>query len=275
MKTRVIKMSAELKNKIVKILFFSLLLGLLAVEITHAIWKYNDDLYLCMSRFIGGTCCIVFMADFSITKILKPTGNKKLIPLLLALPGFIIAVNNFPFVSFFANDCGINFNLSSIITFAVICLGTGFFEEMAFRGCAFTLLLKSRTQSKSKIFLAIFLSSVVFGAVHFVNIFFGASPMSVILQIGYSALIGALCSMVLLLTGNIWLCVLLHSIYNFCGGLVDRVGYGVLWTSEQMSFTAIIAVIVAVYFVVLFVKLPTSYADNLFDDKIIKKSKAE
>ena len=125
-------------------------------------------------------------------------------------------------------------------------------------------LLKNRTQSKAKIFLAIFLSSVVFGAIHFVNVFFGASLISVVLQIGYSALIGALCSMVLLLSGNIWLCVLLHAAYNICGGIISDYGIGIQWTSAEIVFTAVVSVIVALYFVILFIKMPISLADRLF-----------
>ena len=143
------------KSKIIRILFFAFLAGLLIVEITYSILQYSEDMYLLMSRFIGGGACIVFMVDFSMTKILKPTGNKKMLLWLLAIPGFIIAINNFPFVSFFSDNCGIVANWESIIVFALICIGTGFFEEMAFRGCAFMLILKSRTQSRMKIFIAI------------------------------------------------------------------------------------------------------------------------
>ena len=262
-------MKTETKSKIIRIFFFALLAGLLVVELTYSMLRYSEDLYLLMSRFLGGFACIVFMVDFSITKILNPRGNRKLLPLLLVVPGFVIAINNFPFVALLSGDLIMNATATTVLITALTCIGTGFFEEMAFRGCAFTLLLKKRTQSRAKIFLAIVLSSVVFGAIHFVNIFFGASPVGVLLQIGYSALIGALCSMVLLLTGNIWLCVLLHSIYNFCGKIA------VCWTVSQMIFTAVVAVLVAVYFVVLFFKMPISLADDLFDSKNTKNQKAE
>ena len=260
-------MKIEKRNFLVKIFFIFFLALLVAIEISHATLKFDDDLYLLLSRLAGGGSCLVFMVEFDFTKILSPIGNKKPLVWLLTLPGFIIAINNFPFVSFFAGDCKVEAEFSSILYFALICVGVGFFEEMAFRGCAFMFLLKNRTQSKAKIFLAIFLSSVVFGVIHFVNVFFGASLISVVLQIGYSALIGALCSMVMLLTGNIWLCVALHATYNFCGGLIDGYGVGTQWTSAEIIFTAIVAVIVAIYFVIVFVKMPSEYAKSLFKDK--------
>ena len=261
-------MNTKTKSRIIRIFFFALLAGLLAVELTYSMMHYNEDLYFLMSRFLGGFACVVFMVDFSITKVLNPFGNKKLIPLLLIIPGFVIAINNFPFVALFSGDLVMNATSTTIIVTALTCIGTGFFEEMAFRGCAFMLLLKKRTQSRVQIFLAILLSSAVFGAIHLVNILFGASPGGVLLQIGYSALIGALCSMVLLLTGNIWLCVALHALYNFCGKIA------VCWTVPQMIFTAIVAVVVAVYFVILFFKMPICLADDLFD-KNKKNQEAE
>ena len=260
-------MRVERKSVIIKSLFVAFLVFLLVVEVAHAVWGFNDDIYLLLGRIIGGGACVLFMAEFSFTKIFSPLGNKRAPLYLLTLPAFAIAINNFPFISFFSGDCRIDAEPTQLIFFALICLGVGFFEEMAFRGCAFMLLLKNRTKSRSKIFLAIFLSSVVFGLIHFVNLFFGASPLAVLLQIGYSALIGALCSMVLLLTGNIWLCVLLHAIYNFGGGLVDGYGSGIQWTTSEIIFTAALAVIVAAYFVVLFFKMPTSLADGLFENE--------
>ena len=259
-------MKAKEKGFIVKAVFITFLIILVAIEIAHAIWSFDDDLYLMLSRFAGGGACIAFMIEFSFTRVFFPLGNKKIPFWLFTIPAFFIAVNNFPFVSFFAGDCSLNTDLNSILFFELLCVSVGFFEEMAFRGCVFMLVLKSRTKSKGKIFLAIFLSSVVFGLVHFINVFFGASPLSVLLQIGYSALIGALCSVVLLLTRNIWLCVILHASYNFCGGLIERFGVGTQWTVEEMIFTAIVAVVVAMYFIVLFLKMPIRLADELFEN---------
>ena len=267
-------MTANTRARVIKILFVVALAALLAIEAIRAVFGFNDELYMLLSRFVGGGACLLFMVDFSFTRILYPLGNKRVSMLLLTIPGFLIAINNFPFISYFSGDCKITAKPSSIALYALICLGVGFFEELAFRGCAFMLLLKKRTLGRGKIFLAIFLSSVVFGLVHLVNLFFGASLVSVLLQIGYSALIGALCSMVLLLTRNIWLCVILHASYNFFGGIISNYGSGVQWTLSEILFTAAIAVIVGVYFLVLFFKMPTRLAGELFnfDDKCEEKA---
>ena len=267
-------MKSKKKSLIVKI-FFAVFLGLLlAIEVIYRVYPFDKELYMLLSRFVGGGACLLFMIEFSFTRILSPIGNKKPLLWLLTIPGFIIAINNFPFVSFFAGDCQVKSDAGSLLFYALICLGTGFFEEMAFRGCAFMLVLKGRTQSKKQIFLAIFLSSVVFGFIHIVNIF-SSGPIAVILQIGYSALIGALCSMILLLTQNIWLCVILHATYNFCGGLIDSYGIGTQWTLPEIIFTAVVSVVVAIYFFILFFKMPTRFAEDLFLQKKKEALKAE
>ena len=265
------KRKLDKKSLIIKIFFVVALLMLAAIEVVYALKPFDKNIYLLMSRFVGGGACLLFMIEFSFTRVLFPLGNKKLSLLLLALPAFVIAINNFPFVSFFAKDCALDADIASILYYALICLGVGFFEEMAFRGCAFMLLLEKRTKSKGKIFLAIFLSSVVFGLIHAFNIVAGASPVAVLLQIGYSALIGALCSVVLLLTRNIWLCVLLHASYNFCGGLISEYGSGTQWTLSEIIFTAVVSVAVGVYVLVVFLKMPTTLAEDLVGKKEAKK----
>ena len=268
-------MTAKSKARVIKILFVISLVALLLIEVLRATLDFDDQIYLLLSRFAGGAACLLFMVDFSFTRVLFPLGNKKILLLLLTIPGFLIAINNFPFVSYLAGDCKITASAESIALYALICLGVGFFEELAFRGCAFMLVLKNRTQSRGKIFLAIFLSSVVFGLIHFVNFFFGASIFSVALQICYSALIGALCSMVLLLTRNIWLCVILHATYNFCGGIIESYGSGTQWTLPEIIFTTVMAIIVGVYFLVVFLRMPTSLARDLFLSDIAHNKEAE
>jgi hypothetical protein len=88
-------MRAERKSLIIKVLFALFLLFLLAVEAARAIWKLDEDLYLLLSRFVGGGACLLFMIEFSFTKILSPIGNKKPLLWLFVIPGFIIAINNF------------------------------------------------------------------------------------------------------------------------------------------------------------------------------------
>ena len=261
------KISSSVIRKVLLMLF---VLALLAVEIAFRVLEISAptelNAYNAAVRFIGGAVCIIFMYEFSFNYVLDLRGNRRRIALLAILPAFVVAVNNFPFVSFLSGDCTIKAGTVEILVYALFCLSVGFFEELAFRGCVLMFLLRKRCETKWEIFAAIFLSSVVFGLIHLVNLF-TSSPAAVLLQIGYSALIGGLCSLVLLTTGNIWVCVALHSIYNFAGGIVPEFGSGAIWTAPEVTLTAVLAIIVTVYSVWLFIKLPVSRAKELYKNE--------
>ena len=118
--------------------------------------------------------------------------------------------------------------------------------------------------SRKGIFLATIYSGAVFGLMHLINLFEGAGIGSVILQIGYSFLIGAMCSVVLVKTRNIWLCVALHAIYDFCGFLVPELGQGIIWDMVTVIITAILAVATFVYMLYVFFKTDLSAADGIY-----------
>ncbi len=252
-----------------RILLFACAAAIVGVEIAFRAFipltQTLNTVYQTLSRTLGGLACVIFMLEFSFGKIMHPLGNKRWLGILAVLPAFVIAINNFPFIALATGDCSFNVDLPTALLFAVFCLSIGFFEEMAFRGCALMFLLRKRHNTRLGIFVAILLSSVVFGLVHLVNLF-ETSPIAVLLQIGYSALIGALCSVVLLVTHNIWLCVLLHGLYNFAGNVI-----AVTWTNAQMIFTAAVAVPVTIYTVWLFFRIPVESVGLMFEQKAEEK----
>ncbi len=260
-------LTAQMLRKVLLALF---VIMLLVFEIGYRVLEPEgyvaEILYLSSTRFIGGAVCLIFMLEFSFSTVMHPLGNRSLWAVISILPAFVVAINNFPFVSFIAGDCTLVGEIADILLFAMFCLSVGFFEEITFRGCVLMYLLKKRNTSKKGIFMAIFWSSVVFGLVHMVN-FVTDSPIAVILQIGYSTLIGALCSLVLLATKNVWLCVFLHATYNFVGNVIPRLGEGVMWTFGQVILTATVALAVTAYSIWFFFKMPTSRAAELYERK--------
>jgi membrane protease YdiL (CAAX protease family) len=124
-------------------------------------------------------------------------------------------------------------------------------------------ILKKKPQSKLWAFISIALSSVVFGLVHLLNLL-ESSPAAVLMQIGYSALIGAMCAVVLMKTANIWLCVLLHALFDFCGAIVPTLGQGRIWDPFTVILTVVVAVLVTVYFVFAFVKIKNDECDRIY-----------
>ena len=215
-----------------------------------------------LSRFCGGMLCVILISGFFTGQFFK--FNISLRKLLVFLPCMLIAINNFPFVTVFSGEAYINGRWEKILLYAVFCISVGLFEEMAFRGCIFSFVLQRRGRRVVDVFWSIVISSAIFGAVHIVNIFMGADPGGTVLQIGYSFLIGAMCSVILVKTHNIWFCVILHAVYNFAGGVVPNCGGGIIWSVPEIILTAVVALIVAVFVIYTLLKITPDDIEGVF-----------
>ena len=225
--------------------------------------RYGERIYNISTRFLGGIACAIFVYLNASKRMLSLKTSIK--AFLIFLPCMAVAVNNFPFITFFGGKAYISSGLTEIALYAVLCLGVGFFEEMAFRGCIFTMLLQRRGKRQIDVFISIVLSSVIFGLVHLVNLFSG-NVGAVILQVGYSFLIGGMCSVILVKTKNIWYCVILHAVYNFAGGVVPECGGGTIWDTPTVIWTAVVAVAVAAYVIYTLIKITPEDVDGLLNE---------
>lgn len=261
-------MTPRLKKRILVGLAAALFVALLVLELfKNRIFTselYGENLYSAVTRLIGGFACMIFIYTFLSAKMLSFRTSQR--ALLTFLPCMAVAINNFPFITFFTGRAHVDASAPYVALYALVCLSVGFFEEMAFRGCIFTVILGRRGKRPIDIFISIVLSSAVFGAVHLVNLFTGASPVAVLLQVGYSFLIGGMCSVILIKTGNVWYCVLLHAVYNFTGGVVPNCGGGEIWDTPTVILTAAVAVLVACYVIYLLVKITPDEIENLVND---------
>ena len=86
-------------------------------------------------------------------------------------------------------------------------------------------------------------------------------------------LIGGMCSIILIKTRNIWCCVFLHAVYNFCGGVVPNCGGGIIWNTPEIVLTAVVAVLVATYVIYLLIKIKPRETDTLFDNETNKNTR--
>ncbi len=261
---------STLKKRICVVLAAVLFAALLVLEIFQkSIFTsptYGQNLYVLSSRALGGMACVLFILAFSSKSIIFPRLGIK--TFLLFLPCMAVAVNNFPFITFFSGRATIDSSPLVIAVYALSQLAVGFFEEMAFRGCIFTVVLQRCKKNRLGAFLAIVISSLIFGIIHALNIFTGANPGAVVLQIGYSFLIGGMCSVIFLKTSNIWYCVILHAVYNFAGGVVPNCGVGVIWDTPTVILTTVVAVAVAAYVIFLLFKIHTSDIQKILNDGV-------
>ena len=135
---------------------------------------------------------------------------------LAVLPSLAVVVNNLPIIALADGSARVE-RTELLPLFLLECLLIGLFEELAFRGTLFLAILEKRRTTTRQIFVTSFVSSALFGLVHLANLLEGAGVGSTFLQVGYSFLIGGMCTIVLLKTANILFCILLHAIFDVGG----------------------------------------------------------
>ncbi len=259
-------------KKLKKILFISVFVILVLLLLACEIWKCelfdcNEDTYLTATRLIGAAIALLIMLYSSLGNVLKIRAGGLGRAILFTLPCWLIAINNFPFIALITGEAQLSASAGDIALYAIQCLCVGLFEELAFRGCIFLFALDGHRKSTLDLFIAIVISSAIFGVVHLVNVIAGASIGSVILQIGYSFLIGGMCSVVLMKTGCIWHCVLIHAVYNFCGGVVPTLGDGRIWNTPTIILTVIVSLAVAAYVIISLLRIDPATLGYIFNEK--------
>ena len=223
------------------------------------------------TRFTGGVIFAAMLINLEY-KVFRPARQGCWRSIAFCLPAFAVAINNFPFSQIIKGGAVIDAPAWKIALLLFECMCIGFFEEIAFRGVVLLRLIRRKPENRAWVFLSIVLSSVIFGLVHLINLY-NSSPSAVFMQIGYSALIGAMCSVVLIKTADIWLCIVLHGIFNFGGAVVQYCGSGEIWDTFTVVITAVIAVATALYMVFAFLRADLGIFDVIFGKKSVSDNK--
>ena len=254
-------------------------LAIILVTVPFLLWleigkpNLSDDpvlaplISMTLTRGIGAVVFLALLLNEGY-RVLNPLQKPFWKSLLFIIPPLLVVVNNMPILSLLWGDAYIVHSAPTYwVWFALECLAIGLFEELAFRGVIFLMFAERRHANRKGLFWSLILTSAVFGAVHLVNVLMGGGIGGVILQIGYSFLIGAMCSVVLLKTLNIWLCVLLHAIYDFSGTLVPTLGAGTWWDTPTVIFTAVLAVATTAYLVWQFFVLDLNRVEEIYGER--------
>ena len=113
----------------------------------------------------------------------------------------------------------INAKIELLILFALSTLAVGIVEELVFRGTIFPLFIKSFEVSNRPILLSTVLSSLMFGIVHFINLF--SQPENIIgitSQVFFATSIGVFFCGLMVRTENILIPCIVHALVNFSFG---------------------------------------------------------
>ncbi len=254
-----------MKNKkcaIVSAVFVVALIVLELVPITYSSDKVLDGMIdIIVTRLIGFLAFLP-LANRHLFGLVKEGRVRKL---LCCLVPFAVVINNFPFVGLISGNASLTSPIHFVAIFAVQSLSISLFEEFAFRGAIFPVILEKRRGSTKEIFWATVISSALFGGIHLLNLFAGGSPVGVLLQIGYSFLIGGMCSIVLLHTHCIWICVALHAIFDFGGLFISTLGQGRIWDPLTVAVTTVLGVCALVFMLLWLAKIKPSDLDVVFE----------
>ncbi|MDE7106657.1 MAG: CPBP family intramembrane metalloprotease [Anaeroplasmataceae bacterium] len=148
----------------------------------------------------------------------------------VGLVGLICAVMAFIF-SYDKPD--ITPTVSIIIGFIFYNLAIAVSEEFLFRGVMFTQMLDSWKNKKNFIWVAIILSSIIFGLRHFLNLI--TTPNTLVTTIGqvlFTFMAGFYLCAVYLRTRNIWVCIIIHFLEDLFTGF-----WGVVSSSAAIAQT--------------------------------------
>ena len=124
--------------------------------------------------------------------------------------------------------------ISNVVVFVVFVVFVGIAEEFFFRGCIANILADKYLKSEKGLYITVFISGCIFGAMHLINLFSGVEISGVIIQAICTIPIGCLFTAIYLRTKNIWLLVFIHGLNDFAG-LINSGLYGVDTVESAIS----------------------------------------
>ncbi len=220
-------MHKKVNFKVIQWLLLVILLGIIIsltfIELTFITNLKNREMISnSLLRLMISSFFIVVLVKQGYHDILQFNKSKSLF--FIIFPALLIAVNNFPISAFLRGRTALNGDGYQVLLFLTNSLIVGLFEEMLFRGIIVIFLVQVIKESKFKTLYLIIFSAIIFSLFHLVNLFDGAGVYDVLLQVGYSFLLGILWALIYLKTNNLWIVMILHGLYNFFGEVMFYLG---------------------------------------------------
>lgn len=204
-------------------------------------------------RAVVGVIITVIIALIGERKVLTPSLKRIHCDILWCLPCFLVVLANFPFTALIGGSATLE--RADLIWLLILkCLFVGLMEESLFRGLVQPVIGGYFKEKKYSSILTVAVTSAIFGLFHLLNLFAGAGIGATFMQVGYSFLIGAMLSVVLMKTGNLWLCVIIHAAFNVGGDIVTELGSGRFQDTCFWIFTAVVGVMCTAYILYYLIK---------------------
>ena len=181
--------------------------------------------------------------------------------LLWALPCFMVAFINFPLSALIGGKAEvIRTDLLGYYTLYVI--SVALLEELIFRGVLYIIVSDYLRGKRYQYLLTALICAGIFSLFHLTNLFEGMSIGSVLLQCLYTFLIGGMLMIAIIKTKNIWLCVLIHALFDFGGLLIINLGIGNPWDTIFWILTFVGGALCAGHCVYTLLKLEKGYVSE-------------
>ena len=189
--------------------------------------------------------------------------NKQFFRMLVwSLPCFMVAFINFPY-SALANGTASIDRYDLIWLYAIYALFIALLEELIFRGILYMLAKDYLRNNRHAPLLVVVICATIFALFHLTNLFSGSINVGyVLLQVLYTFLIGAMLTTTMLKLNNIWLCVLIHAIFNFGGQIIENIGSGTPWDTVFWVLTISGGVLCAGHIIYSLIKLDKAYVSR-------------
>ena len=181
--------------------------------------------------------------------------------LVWALPCFMVAFINFPYSAIINGTASIS-RVDLLGLYILYVFSIALLEELIFRGIAIMVVDDLLNNKKHKPFLTVLFTSLLFSLFHLTNLFSGANIGSVMLQCLYTFLIGGMLAVTILKGGNVWLCVLIHALFDFGGLLIIQIGSGNPWDLVFWILTVVGGVLCAGHIMFSLLKLERNYVSE-------------
>lgn len=219
--------------------------------------------------FIRALLCVaavVVIIKYKFYRVFFSSGGIK--AFIAVIPALLVAVNNFPIIAFLNGNAVITGDNTDLLLYGLYCLSVGAFEELTYCGLVFPLCTVIYKDKRYGAVFSVATTAATFGLSHLVNLFGGAGIGPTVMQIGYSFLIGAMCAITLCVTKNIFSAIILHTVYDIGGLILSNVGvaYGSQWDKTTIIITAVLGVLVAVYYIAIIIKTDFNKIKALYFD---------
>ena len=201
-------------------------------------------------RLIVGILGVILLKKYSLKGFSAFSLKSCAIVLGIAL---IVCINNFPIIASIKKEMVFYEKTIYILLYVIYCFSIAFAEEIIFRAIIAQITQLGFLTSRHKHLISAVICSGIFALVHLVNLANGTPFLTVLLQVGYAFLIGAMLYICFIKTNNVLTCVFLHFIYDLGGLLTDKNGgiaTGEQWNLPTIIITVTIGLLATVFFTI-------------------------